>query len=266
MSENQQGLGGLFSKIATISKELGAVEKDAQHAQRYMYHSADAVMGALNPLLAKYKLVIIPSAANPQVVLGADGLSRWVIEYEFTIADGETGAFFVAHWTSEGIMSVGRDNDGTPKADDKSMGKAHTYALKYWLIQLFKISTKDTADLDQNDQSEGEEKPARTTPQVVDKPAGNGDKKYTEVITKVDVKLNKNNKTFINAGGVIFNDREAFRALGYEKSIIDRLEKVGAVTLPDGIVISYALDSNNFKKPIAVKRTGTGEVYEVVAA
>lgn len=149
----QEGLGHLFAKLAKISGELGAVEKDAKHQQNYMYHSADAVMGALNPLLSKYQIVIIPSAANARPVTGADGLSRWVIDYAFTIADGETGAYFVANWTSEGIMSVGKDaNTNIPKPDDKSMGKAHTYSLKYWLIQLFKISTKDTSDIDQNNQ------------------------------------------------------------------------------------------------------------------
>jgi hypothetical protein len=172
MSENQTGLGGLFSKIAKISSELGAVEKDAQHQQKYMYHSADAVMGALNPLLTKYNIIIIPNTVGtPQVVTGADGLTRWVIDYEFVIACGDTGANFTAHWASEGVMSVGKDEKGTPKADDKSMGKTHTYALKYWLIHLFKISTKDTADLDQNDQSEGGKSAQKPAAQKTQAPA-----------------------------------------------------------------------------------------------
>jgi hypothetical protein len=273
MSENQQGLAGLFKKISIIQGELGAVPKDAQHQQRYMYHSADAVMGALNPLLTKYSLVIIPSTIpssdNARVIEGADGLTRWLIDYEFTIADGETGAFFVAHWTSEGVMSVGKADDGTPKADDKSMGKAHTYALKYWLIQLFKISTKDTVDLDQNNQ-DGDERSAKpATPHVLDKPdnvSDGGLDKYTAMITKVDVKLNRNNKPYIVAGGVIFNNRDAFRALKFDAPVIDRLEKVGAVTLPDGIVITYIVNENGYKEPTAVKRVKTGDVYEVVAA
>jgi hypothetical protein len=268
MAENQEGLAKLFSKIATIQGELGAVKKDATHQQNYKYHSADAVMGALNPLLTKHNVIIIPSTAGtPQVVTGADGLTRWVIDYEFIIADGDTGANFVAHWASEGVMSVGREKDGSdrPKPDDKSMGKTHTYALKYWLIHLFKVTTKDTADLDQNDQSEGEEKPARTTPQVVKKSDETGEK-YTAEITKVDVKMNKNNKPYIVAGGITFNSRDAFRELGYDDNTIDKLGKVGAVTLPDGIVISYVLDGNGYKKPVVVRRVSTGDEFEVVAA
>jgi hypothetical protein len=270
MAENQEGLAKLFSKIATIQGELGAVKKDATHQQNYKYHSADAVMGALNPLLTKHNLIIIPNTiGTPQVVTGADGLTRWVIDYEFVIACGDTGANFTAHWSSEGVMSVGREKDGSdrPKPDDKSMGKTHTYALKYWLIHLFKVTTKDTADLDQNHQDEDSSKPARTTPQVVERPdssEASNDEKYTAVITKVDVKLNKHNKPFINAGGITFNNRDAFRTLGYAKPVIDSLEKVGAVTLPDGIVIAYVME-NGFKKATMVKRVSTDAVYEVAS-
>lgn len=109
------------------------------------------------------------------------------------------------------------------------------------------------------------ETPARTTPQVVKKSDETGEK-YTAVITKVDVKLNKHNKHYIVAGGITFNSRDAFRELGYDDNTIEKLGKVGAVTLPDGIVISYVLDGNGYKKPVVVRRVGTGDIYEVAAA
>lgn len=275
----QEGLGHLFAKLAKISGELGAVEKDAKHQQNYMYHSADAVMGALNPLLSKYQIVIIPSAANARPVTGADGLSRWVIDYAFTIADGETGAYFVANWTSEGIMSVGKDaNTNVPKPDDKSMGKAHTYSLKYWLIQLFKISTKDTSDIDQNNQDanagKSQQKQGNQRQSASQKPAqGNQDKKSTnpddhfgkkdanapilfktKPILYVETKAGKKegDKPYMVASGFTFFTREPFRQLGYDEDVINQLGVVGKHKLleEEAFEIVYRKEGN---KSIPVK-------------
>lgn len=276
----QEGLGHLFAKLAKISGELGAVEKDAKHQQNYMYHSADAVMGALNPLLSKYQIVIIPSAANARPVTGADGLSRWVIDYAFTIADGETGAYFVANWTSEGIMSVGKDaNTNIPKPDDKSMGKAHTYSLKYWLIQLFKISTKDTSDIDQNNQDANAGKTQqkqgnqRQSASQNKSGQGNQDKKstnpddhfgkkdekapilfQTKPILLVETRPAKKQgeKPYMVAAGFTLFSREPFRQLAYDDDVINQLGVIGNHKLieDDAFVIVYRKEGN---KKIAVK-------------
>jgi len=142
----ESNLSSLFAKIALISSKVGAIQKDANHPQNYKYHSADGVMGALNSLMSEYGLVIIPSASNVELIE-----NRYVILYQFTLCDAETGEIFGANWTGEAPLTIAR-KEGAPVVDDKAMGKAHTYAYKYWLLKLFMISTVDTDDLDSNHQ------------------------------------------------------------------------------------------------------------------
>lgn len=155
---SNQGLASLFAKIATISGKIGAIQKDATHAQNYKYHSADAIMGALNHLMSEHGLVIIPTA--PRVTTENE---RYVIQYEFVLCDAETGETFAAKWAGEAPLGMQR-KDGTISIDDKAMGKAHTYALKYWLLKLFMISTVDTDDLDTNDNSHASKPTSKPSP------------------------------------------------------------------------------------------------------
>lgn len=155
------GLGNLFTKLAKISGELGAIPKDAKHQQNYMYQSADNVMAHLNPLLSAHNIVIIPMATKTRLETPADGISRYVIDYEFVICDGDTGETFVAAW--QGDIPTGYAGN---KVDDKAMGKAHTYALKYWLLKLFKVTSQDDVDLDGNNHTYSNQPPAKTSKPV----------------------------------------------------------------------------------------------------
>jgi hypothetical protein len=144
--ETGEALAPLFAKIAIISSKIGAIHKDKKHAQGYDYHSADAIMGALNELMAQHGLVVIPTTKTVGIEEG-----RYVISYRFMLCDAETGMVFSADWLGEAPLGIAR-KDGSIAPDDKAMGKAHTYAYKYWLMKLFMISTVDTDDLDTNHQ------------------------------------------------------------------------------------------------------------------
>lgn len=160
MTDNTVNIGKLFARIAKVSGELGKLKKDATHAQGYAYFSADSIMGHINSLMAENGLAVIPTVLDCTVVDGSDKIQRWLITYEFAIGDID-GNVFSSRWTGEAPMQ-GKKQDGTLYADDKSMGKAHTYAYKYWLQKLFMISTVDSDDLDTNVTDSASQKPAQS--------------------------------------------------------------------------------------------------------
>lgn len=164
--EPQNNIGALFARIAKIAGEVGAVGKsgklDSGQGQGYKYHSADDVMGHLNKLMSEHGLVIIPNVVDTTIVKGADEIERWLITYEYIIGDAD-GNTMTARWTGEAPM-YGRRKDGGLFTDDKSLGKAHTYSYKYYLLKLFMVSTVDVDDLDTNVVDKGNQGNSKQVP------------------------------------------------------------------------------------------------------
>ena len=219
LQETGAFLAPLYSKIAVISGKIGAIQKDANHPQNYKYHSADAILGALNHLMSEHGLVIIPTARGVGV---EDG--RYIITYRYLICDAETGASVPAEWTGEAPLGITR-KDGTISLDDKAMGKAHTYAYKYWLMKLFMISTIDTDDLDGND-SQTKQAPKQKQSAPTDKlePEAHGltksklDMRLLKEITKPLYDNAKHQDNSINkmlSDGYLKNDMSADTAAAY---------------------------------------------------
>lgn len=273
MEEN--GLGILFTKLAKISGELSSIAKDAKHQQGYMYQSADSVMAHLNPLLAHYSIVIIPMATRTRLETPADGISRYVIDYEFVICDGDSGATFNAAW--QGDVPTGYAGN---KVDDKAMGKAHTYALKYWLLKLFKVTSQDDVDLDRNNTTYSNQPPAKakkpenSTPAKTIEPdfnqspaSGNNqasdDKSefYSKPTLQIFSKRDKNGNRFYTISGATLYGRDAFRALGFEPQVLDQIDSDGEHILSHSVTVCYVMDGK-FKNVIRVRRDDTGEVVD----
>src|SRR5690606_19764338 len=63
--------------------------------------------------------------------------------------DAETGETLSQKWSSAAPHTL-ITRDGKEYGDDKALGKAHTYAEKYFLLRTFMITSKDDPDLDQN--------------------------------------------------------------------------------------------------------------------
>lgn len=266
MSEN--GLGSLFTKLAKISGELGSIAKDAKHQQGYMYQSADSVMAHLNPLLAHYSIVIIPMATRTRLETPSDGVSRYVIDYEFVICDGDTGATFTAAW--QGDVPTGYAGG---KIDDKAMGKAHTYALKYWLLKLFKVTSQDDVDLDRNNTTYSNQPPAKA--KKADKPSnvtdiptqstasGNG-YQYGKSTLQVFTKANTDgSKRYMTVSGVSIWTRKPFEALGFNEQMIEQLGELGEHILPHAVTPIFEIDpKTKYKKLVQLRRDDTGEIVD----
>jgi hypothetical protein len=267
--EQHEGLGNLFTKLAKISGELGAIPKSAKHQQGYMYQSADDVMSSLNPLLASHNIVIVPMATKTRLETPADGISRYVIDYEFVICDGDTGETFVAAW--QGDIPTGYAGN---KVDDKAMGKAHTYALKYWLLKLFKVTSQDDADLDRNNHTYSNQKPETT--QKTSQPSNvttiptqkkqaqsdTSESHFTEATTTVVTKISTGKKPYHVIAGISTWERKPLRALGYTDAWLNDDPKAGVTELSDPVIIEWATDANGYKIPLFYKRVKTGEIVD----
>lgn len=143
-----QNIGALFGRIAKVAAAVGAVKKDKNHPQGYAYFSADNVMGHLVKAMADNGIAVIPRILNREIVTEGDGHQRWLIDYQFIIGDCDGNTISV-DWIGEAPLKVQGKNNSL-YSDDKSLGKAHTYAHKHFLLKLFLVSTVETDDLDEN--------------------------------------------------------------------------------------------------------------------
>jgi len=129
----------IYESITKIMSELGAISKDKVNSQQgFKYRGIDDVMNALNPLLAKHKVFVVPeviehkreerTSSKGNVLL----YSICTIKYTFYAEDG-TSVFAV-------VIGEGMDSG------DKATNKAMAIAMKYACFQTFCIPTGDDPD------------------------------------------------------------------------------------------------------------------------
>lgn len=125
-------------KIALVMGDLENFAKDGTNKhQNYSYVSIQQVSDTLRELMSKHKLVCVPAIGTVQ--LAPDGL-RYMVEMNFTLIDADSGECLAIPWVSEALTMAGKD--------DKAIGKAVAYAVKYFLMRLFLASSADDVDND----------------------------------------------------------------------------------------------------------------------
>lgn len=131
----------IFQRMTAILGELPALGKSAfNEQQRFHYRSHDDVLNALNPLLAKHGVFVVPLVLDrlpAQRTTRGGGIMYEVnlhVQYTFYASDGS--AVRASAW-----------GEGTDSGD-KATNKAMTMAFKNVLAQAFAISTADTIDAD----------------------------------------------------------------------------------------------------------------------
>lgn len=132
----------VYQKIAAVMAEAGTISKDKKHGQGWFYQSIETVSAHFNALLSKHKLLLLPGVTSVELVG-----DRWKIEYDMLFVDADSGQSVSRPWSSEALLNVGNH------PDDKSMGKAHSYAVKHFLIRTFLVSAEGDVDLDASDHS-----------------------------------------------------------------------------------------------------------------
>lgn len=139
----------VFERMVRILDELPAIGKNQKNAQQgFNFRGHDDVLNALNPLLAKHGVFIIPDVLEriPAERQTKSGSTMYEVNLHVRFFFyGEDGDSFTASTWGEGTDS-----------GDKATNKAMTMAFKNILIQAFAINTSDNVDADH-------ETPAETT-------------------------------------------------------------------------------------------------------
>jgi len=131
----------IHQKIPIIMSEIGAIQKAKKNAQQgFMYRGVDDVMNALQPLLHKHGVFIVPEVLEQkreerQTNKGGNLIySVCTIKYTFYASDG---SYITAVVVGEGMDS-----------GDKATNKAMAIAFKYACFQVFCIPTEEMKDPD----------------------------------------------------------------------------------------------------------------------
>lgn len=132
---------GIYKALAAVTEEIGAIGKNQKNkGQGFMFRGIDDLMNALNPVLAKHKVFIVPDiqeqkreerkSSNGSILI----YSICKIKYTFYTDDGSNLHAIVI---GEGMDS-----------GDKSTNKAMSAAFKYACFQVFCIPTEEIKDAD----------------------------------------------------------------------------------------------------------------------
>jgi hypothetical protein len=131
----------IHEAIPAIMKEVGAIGKDQTNKQQgFKYRGIDDVMNALQPVLTKYGVFVVPEVISQireerQSSKGGTLLySICTIKYTFYAADGSN--------ISAVVIGEGMDSG------DKATNKAMAIAFKYACFQVFCIPTEEMKDPD----------------------------------------------------------------------------------------------------------------------
>lgn len=143
----------IYKAIANVMKETKAIAKGEKNTQQnFMFRGIDAVMNELHGLFASNGVFILPEVmeynVTEKITKGGSILyyTRAKVRYHFTAEDASEVC----------TINVGEAMD----SGDKGMNKAMSAALKYALMQMLLIPTKETKDPDVNS-------PEETRPQTI---------------------------------------------------------------------------------------------------
>lgn len=121
----------IYESITKIMEEVPAIGKNQINAQqKFKFRGIDDVMNALQPLLAKNKVFIVPEILEQT----REERTTCKIKYKFYAEDG----------SSIEAVTIGEGMD----SGDKATNKAMAIAMKYALFQVFCIPTEEMKDPD----------------------------------------------------------------------------------------------------------------------
>jgi hypothetical protein len=154
----------IYQKLIEVRKSVPYLQKD-NVGHQFKYVSSSQTLGALKAEMDAQGLLLIPSVKSERVLDHTTSKgAHWyftVLTVEFTWINAELPEERITcQWTGQGL------DDG-----EKGVGKALTYAEKFFMLKFFNIPTdKDDPDSFQKDTSQKAEKRTvpSTTPQEAD--------------------------------------------------------------------------------------------------
>ena len=145
MSSIEQG--AIYQLIPKVMADIGSVGKDSRNEQqKYAFRGIEAMYQAAHPAMIKHGIFCAPKVLTRDVYRfektnDMGRVTTWVhvaleVEHRFYAGDG---SFVPVTTWGEGL-----DNS------DKATNKAMSGAMKYALIELFCVPTKDIEDSDRD--------------------------------------------------------------------------------------------------------------------
>ncbi len=134
----------IYEKLLAIQMQVDSLVRDGKNlSDKYDFASDENVLDRFRPLMDEYKLLLIPRVTAATIHEGTtrSGTARYLTELmlEMVWHDAETGEQLVIPWYAQGVDLAG----------EKGVGKALTYAEKYFLLKFFHVATKkDDPDSD----------------------------------------------------------------------------------------------------------------------
>ena len=131
----------IYGAIATIMRETKAIAKTEKNTQQnFMFRGIDSVMNELHDIFANNGVFILPEVLDFNV--SEKATARGSLLYY-------TRAKIKFHFVAEDASEVTTVNVGEAMdSGDKGMNKAMSIALKYALMQMLLIPTKEEKDPD----------------------------------------------------------------------------------------------------------------------
>lgn len=131
----------IYESINAIMAECPVIAKAQKNAQQgFMYRGVDVVMNVFQPLLAKYKVFVVPEVLDTmreeRQTKSGGNLIYTILKVRYTFF-AEDGSNIQATVQGEGMDSA-----------DKSGNKAMSVAFKYAMFQVFCIPTEEMKDPD----------------------------------------------------------------------------------------------------------------------
>lgn len=204
MMEIENGTGNkskLFAKIAAVMTEVRKLKKDGNNQfDKYKYITGDSAFERLGGEMAAVGLVMIPSVVEvdtKEVTSKSGGIMYFTtVQGQITLADCETGETWTSVWFGEGS-----------DRGDKSINKAMTAMMKYFLLRVFQIGSGEDADADSPDLTkEPAQKPAQATqPQLATAPTPAHRQPVTNGTPSGDAPKSAAFKKFMAEGTTLFS-------------------------------------------------------------
>jgi len=154
----------IYSLISACMNDIEAIGKDSRNTkQGYNFRGIDAVYNALQPVLSKHKVLVVPEVIDQrrEDVTNQNGTqlhySILTVKYTFYAPDGSS--------VSAVVVGEGMDTG------DKASNKAMSVAFKYACFQVFCIPTDEMVDPDSESHEAKRKAPAAQKKPAAKKPA-----------------------------------------------------------------------------------------------
>ena len=140
--------GKVLSAMAGVIYDFSkhGVGKDRENEmQKYWFRGIDDVINALSPLLAKHKLMVVPTYSNHRTELRELGQGDKKKATAFALLDG---TFQIVSLEDGSSIVSGPFPGEAMDSGDKGTNKAMSAAMKYFAIQTFAIPVEGIEDAD----------------------------------------------------------------------------------------------------------------------